>query len=86
VIEGKRVLGHIREIQEMRDAFATYEAMEDWDVSAEEDLLAAHEMLLRGLVDETGRYQMWRMQPRQSQPESRVESRNSGCSLFFYVR
>jgi predicted nuclease of restriction endonuclease-like (RecB) superfamily/fido (protein-threonine AMPylation protein) len=31
-------------------------AMEDWDASVEEDLLAAHELLMRGLVDETGRY------------------------------
>jgi len=56
VIEGKRVLGHPREIQEVRNAFATYEAMEGWDASAEEDLLAAHELLMRGLMDETGRY------------------------------
>lgn len=56
VIEGKRVLGHPREIQEVRNAFATYEAMEEWDASSEEDLFAAHELLMRGLVDETGRY------------------------------
>lgn len=56
VIEGKRVLGHPREIQEVRNAFATYEAMEGWDASVEKDLLAAHELLMRGLVDETGRY------------------------------
>lgn len=29
--------------------------MEDWDVSVEKDLLAAHELLMHGLVDETGR-------------------------------
>jgi hypothetical protein len=56
VIEGERVLGHPREIQEVRNAFATYEAMEDWDAIVEEDLLAAHDLLMRGLVDETGRY------------------------------
>lgn len=56
VIEGKRVLGHPREIQEVRNAFATYEAMEEWDVSSEQDLLMAHELLMRGLVDEAGRY------------------------------
>jgi hypothetical protein len=28
--------------------------MEDWDASVEEDLLAAHELLMRGLVDEMG--------------------------------
>lgn len=56
VIEGKRVLGHPREIQEVRNAFAAYEAMEDWEAGVEADLLAAHELLMRGLVDETGRY------------------------------
>ena len=40
----------------MRNAFASYEAMEAWDVSAEDDLPAAHDLLMRGLVDETGRY------------------------------
>ena len=30
--------------------------MEEWEASAEEDFLAAHELLMRGLVDETGRY------------------------------
>lgn len=54
VIEGKRVLGHPREIQEVRNAFATYEAMKDWNASVEEDLLVAHELLMRGLMDETG--------------------------------
>jgi Fic family protein len=56
VIEGRRVLGHPREIQEVRNAFASYEAMEGWDTSIEKDLLAAHELLMRGLVDEMGRY------------------------------
>ena len=56
VIEGRRVLGHPREIQEVRNAFASYEAMEGWDVSIENDLLAAHKLLMRGLVDEAGRY------------------------------
>jgi hypothetical protein len=56
VIEGKRVLGHPREIQEVRNAFAAYEAMEKWEAGAEKDLLTAHELLMRGLMDETGRY------------------------------
>ncbi|MFN2354089.1 MAG: Fic family protein [Desulfopila sp.] len=56
VIEGKRVLGHPREIQEVHNAFATYEAMEEWEASSEKDLLAAHELLMYGLADETCRY------------------------------
>ncbi len=56
VIEGKPVLGHPREIQEVRNAFAAYEAMEEWNASVEKDVLAAHALLMRGLVNETGRY------------------------------
>jgi len=56
VIEGKRVLGHPREIQEVRNAFATYEAMEEWDARSGKDLLTAHRLLLRALVDEPGQY------------------------------
>ena len=32
VINGKRVLGHPREIQEVRNAFAAYEAMGEWTI------------------------------------------------------
>ena len=56
VIEGKKVLGHPREIQEVRNAFAAYEAMEGWNAGSEQDLLAAHGILMRALVDDTGRY------------------------------
>ena len=56
VIEGKRVLGHPREIQEVRNAFAAYEAMEGWKPDSQKDLLAAHGLLMYGLVDEAGRY------------------------------
>ena len=56
VIAGKRVLGQTREIQEVRNAFATYEAMEEWDARSEKDLLTAHRLLLRALVDEPGQY------------------------------
>ena len=56
VIDGKRVLGHPREIQEVRNAFAAYEAMDSWNSSSRDDLLAAHGMLMAGLVDDAGTY------------------------------
>lgn len=56
VIEGKQVLGHPREIQEVRNAFAAYEALESWRAGSERDLLSAHKLLMRGLVDEAGCY------------------------------
>ena len=56
VIAGKRVLGPPQEIQEVRDAFAAYEAMAGWSPAVGKDLLAAHALLMRGLVDDAGRY------------------------------
>lgn len=55
VIAGKRVLGHPREIQEVRNAFAAYEAMEQWVPDSVDDLLAAHALLMAGLMDDAGR-------------------------------
>ena len=55
LIEGKRVLGHPREIQEVRNAFAAYEAMADWSPASLEDLLAAHGLLMGGLADDAGK-------------------------------
>jgi Fic family protein len=56
VIEGKRVLGHPREVQEVRNAFAAYDAMEAWKPTSQNDLLAAHGLLMEGLADEVGTY------------------------------
>ncbi len=56
VIEGKAVLGLPREIQEVRNAFAAYEAMPDWDPASADDLLGAHGLLMRGLCDDAGHW------------------------------
>lgn len=56
VLKGKRVLGHPREIQEVRNAFVAYETLDEWDASSQKDLLAAHGILMTALVDEPGRY------------------------------
>lgn len=55
VLDGKTVLGSPREIQEVRNAFAAYEAMDRWQPHRLEDLLAAHRLLMAGLVDDAGR-------------------------------
>lgn len=55
VLEGKRVLGPPREIQEVRNAFAAYEALTGWDPASLDDLLAAHRTLMAGLMDDAGR-------------------------------
>ncbi|MCE8002357.1 Fic family protein [Billgrantia ethanolica] len=54
VIDGKRVLGHPREIQEVRNAFSAYEAMPGWEPDSLQDLLKAHGLLMQGLVDDAG--------------------------------
>ena len=54
VIAGKRVLAPPREIQEVRNAFAAYEELPHWSVHSRTDLLAAHGLMMAGLVDEIG--------------------------------
>lgn len=54
VLDGKRVLGLPREIQEVRNAFAAYEQLPHWQAHSAADLLAAHGLLMAGLVDDAG--------------------------------
>ena len=51
VISGKRVLGPPQEIQEVRNAFAAYEMMGAWTPFVQKHLLAAHGLLMRGLIE-----------------------------------
>src|SRR3954447_5484445 len=55
-IAGKRVLGPPKEIQEVRNAFEAYDAMSEWAPSSEKALLAAHRILMKGVMDHPGRY------------------------------
>jgi len=56
LIAGKRVLGPPREVQEVKNAFAAYDAMESWNPSSSKDLLAAHRLLMEGLIDDAGKF------------------------------
>ncbi|VVO42410.1 Fic family protein [Pseudomonas fluorescens] len=56
VLAGQRVLGLPREIQEVRNAFAAYEAMPDWQPGSRADLLQAHKLLMHGLIDDFGQF------------------------------
>jgi len=56
VLEGKRVLGLPREIQEVRNAFTVYEQMAQWQAYKVQDLLSAHQLLMQGLSDESGQF------------------------------
>lgn len=54
VLAGKPVLGSPKEIHEVRNAFAAYEAMERWQPHRMADLLHAHGLLMAGLMDHPG--------------------------------
>lgn len=54
VLDGKLVLGLPREIQEVKNAFAAYDQLPEWQPHSSADLLAAHGLLMLGLVDEVG--------------------------------
>ena len=56
ILDGKPVLGLPREIQEVRNAFAAYEQLPHWQATNGEHLLAAHERLMLGLIDNVGQW------------------------------
>jgi Fic family protein len=56
VLSGKQVLAQPREIQEVRNAFAAYEKMPEWNAHSLTDLLAAHGLMMAGLADVAGRF------------------------------
>ena len=56
VLEGKRVLGLPREIQEVRNAFAAYEQLPNWQPYNDKHVLAAQGQLMLGLVDDAGQW------------------------------
>jgi len=56
VLDGKAVLGHPKEVQEVRNAFAVYEALETFTPISSKALLMAHEQLMAGLIDDAGCY------------------------------
>ena len=56
ILDGKRVLGLPREIQEVRNAFAAYEHLPRWKPASINALLAAHGVLMAGLLDDAGRF------------------------------
>ena len=60
VLNGKHVLAPPRDITEVRNAYEVYEHLDELDPYSVEDLLTAHGILTRGLVDEAG---MFRTRP-----------------------
>ena len=56
ILDGKPVIAPPREVQEARNALAAYEQLPDWQPANERHLLAAHASLMKGLIDDAGRY------------------------------
>ena len=56
ILDGKQVIAPPREIREVRNALEVYNRLEQWNPYQEADLLAAHEIMMDGLVDSPGRY------------------------------
>lgn len=56
IINGKRVLGPPNEIQEVKNAYETYELLLAFDPYSYQDLLKAHAILMKDLVKEAGQY------------------------------
>lgn len=56
ILAGKRVAGSKREIDEIKGAHAAYEAIETFDPYSVGDLLKAHALMTKGLVDRSGKF------------------------------
>ena len=56
IMNGKTVVAPLRQIQEVKNAIATYESFHKLDAFKEADLLKAHSIMMQALVDNAGRY------------------------------
>ena len=56
ILEGKKVVAPIKQIQEVRNAIKTYELYPTLDAFKEKDLLKAHGVMMEALVDNAGSY------------------------------
>ena len=56
ILEGKRVVAPPREIQEARNALEAYKRLGSWLPHNQADLLAAHSVLMSGLLDHPGSF------------------------------
>ncbi len=56
ILDGKKVVAPLREIQEVRNAIATYDLFSQLDPFSVSDLLKAHGVMMSALVDEAGKF------------------------------
>ncbi len=60
VLNGKHVLAPPKDIAEVKNAYEIYERLDELDPYSVDDLLIAHKIMMRGLVEESG---MFRTRP-----------------------
>lgn len=60
VLNGKQVLAPPKDIAEVKNAYEIYERLDELDPYSMDDLLTAHAVMTRGLIDESG---MFRTKP-----------------------
>ncbi|SEQ82760.1 Fic family protein [Neolewinella agarilytica] len=56
IIDGKIVMGPPKEILEVKNALAVYDVITELDPESEDDLLRSHGILMKGLIDDAGKY------------------------------
>ena len=56
IIDGKNIVAPIKEIQEVKNAIATYELYPTLNPFEMKDLLKAHGVMMQALVDDAGRF------------------------------
>lgn len=56
IINGKRVLGPPDEIEEVKNAYRSYEHLTDYDPYKVRDFLKAHQLMTQGLVSDAGKF------------------------------
>lgn len=56
ILDGKRVIAPLREVQEVHNAIAAYDRFAQWQPQLEADLLEAHRLLMTGLIIDAGTY------------------------------
>ena len=56
ILDGKRVVAPLREIQEVKNAIAAYDLFDQLDPYSIKDLLKAHKVMMTALIDEPGKF------------------------------
>lgn len=56
IINGKNVVAPLRDIQEVKNAIATYDLYDSLDAFSVDDLLKAHGVMMQALTNEAGRF------------------------------